>query len=629
MNIKKGLALAILSGVALVGAIACQGAVPASPSTGATPTNVEPSEPPAPPTSSLPPQGGTDVEMAQVNAPIESVEINIAESFPPQYFVAIQSDLPSGCAKFNDYEVSREGTTIKIKLTNLEPAPGQQIACTAIYGYHDTSVALGSDFEGGETYTVVVNDSVTETFVAQEGGNTENEDGSKVSVPAPIDGLGINVDGTSGEAKLVVTTGLPNSCYEFESASLIHDGDIIRVDASNLRPADQNMMCAEIYRTVETSLTLETSIEPCENYSVVANGEKHSVQAIAPNVRCANPDPIGQPLPTEPDYPTAVVPAPIESVMIISTRSLPPQYVVKIISGLPSGCAQFNDYDVVLDGNEIHIKVTNLMPAPDTLVMCTQIYGYQDTSINIGSDYTRGVEYSVLVNDWPAETFVGVGGPEDVPTGIDIPLGKSVELEIDGLMLEFVEVTEDSRCPANVVCVWAGQAKVLVAANDDGEDLGEHELLLDPTGSASNSVTLGDYTVVLTALNPYPGAYAGSQDSDYVATVSVSGPSSNDETSEPTATLWSEQIPNEPGTVMLFVEITGGTNNNVDLYCAGMEWQFGDGNGMASIPNCIPWTPDSTIQRNFEQTYTYDNSGSYEVTFSYGTVEATAVIEVK
>ena len=240
------------------------------------------------------------------------------------------------------------------------------------------------------------------------------------------------------------------------------------------------------------------------------------------------------------------------------------------------------------------------------------------------------MKYSVYVNDHPAENFIGAGGPAPSQTQIDIPIGKLVEVEIDGLTLEFLEVTEDSRCPANVVCVWAGQAKVVIAAIDGGRDLGKHELVLDPTGANSNGVELGKYSVALVALNPYPSASYSIPNSDYVATISLSPPSSGIERpAGPKATVRAEAVPNEPGGVILFADIVGGSDNSKDLYCAGTEWQFGDGNGMAMIASCLPWTAESNIQRHFEQSYTYDAPGTYEVTFTHGPVKATTVVEVK
>ncbi len=100
-------------------------------------------------------------------APIESVELLILESFPPQYNLLITSGLPSGCAEFSRYDVQRvDDTTIAVQIWNLVPAPDSLIACTAIYGLVDTTISLGSDFVSGVTYTVTVNDFET-TFDAQ------------------------------------------------------------------------------------------------------------------------------------------------------------------------------------------------------------------------------------------------------------------------------------------------------------------------------------------------------------------------------------------------------------------------------------------------------------------------------
>ncbi|MEP7215214.1 MAG: hypothetical protein ABI782_03125 [Anaerolineaceae bacterium] len=101
-----------------------------------------------------------------VDAPIEAIDILVRESSPPGYTVHITSGLPSGCARFNLAEVlERNGATIVIRVTNTLPT-GKDIACTAIYGYHETNLDLGQDFKPGQVYTVKVNDKA-KTFTAQ------------------------------------------------------------------------------------------------------------------------------------------------------------------------------------------------------------------------------------------------------------------------------------------------------------------------------------------------------------------------------------------------------------------------------------------------------------------------------
>ena len=59
--------------------------------------------------------------MAEVLAPIDNLEINIAESFPPEVSLNVQSGLPNGCVEFSRYELERDGASIRVTIWNLEP----------------------------------------------------------------------------------------------------------------------------------------------------------------------------------------------------------------------------------------------------------------------------------------------------------------------------------------------------------------------------------------------------------------------------------------------------------------------------------------------------------------------------
>lgn len=124
-----------------------------------------PSEPPftvtpAPTQVALPP--GRYAEAA----PIDELDVRIAESFPPQYFVYILAGLPSGCAEQYTHSFTRNGTVIEVEVLNSFPE-GNPV-CTAIYGTYEVNIALGSDFVSGQTYTISVNDGAAEMeFTAQ------------------------------------------------------------------------------------------------------------------------------------------------------------------------------------------------------------------------------------------------------------------------------------------------------------------------------------------------------------------------------------------------------------------------------------------------------------------------------
>jgi len=104
-------------------------------------------------------------------APIDRVEILVAESFPQQYFLLVESGLPNGCFVFDRYEMTRDGVTIRIAIVNQETVG---MVCTELYGMVEHNIPLGSDFKPGTTYTVLVND-ITKTFLAEGTASTPDE----------------------------------------------------------------------------------------------------------------------------------------------------------------------------------------------------------------------------------------------------------------------------------------------------------------------------------------------------------------------------------------------------------------------------------------------------------------------
>ena len=103
--------------------------------------------------------------LVQVQAPIESVEVLIMESFPPQYMLVVVSGLPNACVTFGGYYLDRDSDAIRVEISNGEPAD-PKVVCAQVYSTVETRIPLGSKFQSGKTYTIEVND-VTETFIAQ------------------------------------------------------------------------------------------------------------------------------------------------------------------------------------------------------------------------------------------------------------------------------------------------------------------------------------------------------------------------------------------------------------------------------------------------------------------------------
>ena len=102
-------------------------------------------------------------------SPIDSVEVVTLESAPLQYQLRVVSGMPKGssCSQLNGYEIRRkESNRIDVAITHHQVAD-PFVTCTADYPVVETIVPLGSAFEPGIEYTVIVNSETTRSFVAR------------------------------------------------------------------------------------------------------------------------------------------------------------------------------------------------------------------------------------------------------------------------------------------------------------------------------------------------------------------------------------------------------------------------------------------------------------------------------
>jgi hypothetical protein len=107
-----------------------------------------------------------------------------------------------------------------------------------------------------------------------------------------------------------------------------------------------------------------------------------------------------------------------------------------------------------------------------------------------------------------------------------LKVGQSVNIPSEDMTVIFEEVTEDSRCPADVECIQAGQATARIILGWAETGIGTASLTTLPGSILSeDSQTVGDYVVVMHSLRPYP-TQAGEpiDDEDYVAIVMVAKP---------------------------------------------------------------------------------------------------------
>ncbi len=219
-------------------------------------------------------------------------------------------------------------------------------------------------------------------------------------------------------------------------------------------------------------------------------------------------------------------PAPVESVAIEVTVSDPRQADLVLVTGLPNACYSFGTYDLTRDEDTIRVRVTNVRPDNPAL-MCAEVYRMVTTRIPLGPHIEPCAIYQVIAN---GKSFsVQAIGPNircrDSSAGpgaqVEVAIGETVPIGSDGLSLTFLEVSEDSRCPSDVVCVWAGRSTISVNIRRDGSSLGDFGLTLGE-GAAAPVVEREGYRIRLTALEPYPISTRPTSSDQYLAILTVS-----------------------------------------------------------------------------------------------------------
>ena len=182
-------------------------------------------------------------------------------------------------------------------------------------------------------------------------------------------------------------------CARPGSESLELDGDAIRVSVTLMQPPPtaRAIPCDEEVVELDTVLPVTTPLEAGRTYRVIVNDIVVTTFTLpGPDLRY-----------------TFIAESPIESVGVDILESAPPQYQLRIVSGLPRGssCSQFNGYEVTRrDANKIEVAITHHEVA-DRLVACTADYPSVETVVPLGSGFEPGEEYEVLVNG-EATSFV-------------------------------------------------------------------------------------------------------------------------------------------------------------------------------------------------------------------------------
>jgi hypothetical protein len=119
----------------------------------------------------------------------------------------------------------------------------------------------------------------------------------------------------------------------------------------------------------------------------------------------------------------------------------------------------------------------------------------------------------------------GKPAPEPVQDGsipaalaepFQLRINQSAVITSENIKVYFRKVLSDSRCPSDVTCVWAGEARVELVVLQHSEVLGRYDVQAQGVAAVFRN-----YTLAAEALDPYPESTTPINASEYLVTLIV------------------------------------------------------------------------------------------------------------
>lgn len=98
---------------------------------------------------------------------------------------------------------------------------------------------------------------------------------------------------------------------------------------------------------------------------------------------------------------------------------------------------------------------------------------------------------------------------------IQLAPGEQAAYQQQGLSVEFVRVVDDSRCPSDVTCVWAGEVKVQLSTRVNSAEAVQHEI------TAGQQATVGELRLAVVKVQPDPISTRQISPEEYRVTLKV------------------------------------------------------------------------------------------------------------
>lgn len=134
-------------------------------------------------------------------AAVDTVDVLIMESFPVQVSLVVKGDLPDGCTEFGEMDVTRDGTTFRVRIPTERP---EDAMCTQALVPYDLTIPLDVLGLAAGTYTVDVNGAAASFVLSMDN--------------VPVEDPGVDVspcEASVGEGEAVFTAPEAGYCLRY------------------------------------------------------------------------------------------------------------------------------------------------------------------------------------------------------------------------------------------------------------------------------------------------------------------------------------------------------------------------------------------------------------------------------
>ncbi len=232
-------------------------------------------------------------------------------------------------------------------------------------------------------------------------GNPPPAEPKAIETLAPIEDTTVVAPAEPGGGYILkITSGLPNGCARFKGYEVERDSNRFVVEVTNLMPdPSEAVACTEIYRLHQGEVLLGSGLKVGEVYTVSVNDDW--------DVSFTAQDASGLAMIEKK--------SPIEKIEVVKTDG---GYLLTVISSLTKGssCSRSNGYEINRRfAEQIEVTVMHIEVPEGYLLPCTADLPSVVTEIPLGSDFSEGQTYKIVVN----------GTETTFPTVVDTQAGDS------------------------------------------------------------------------------------------------------------------------------------------------------------------------------------------------------------